>query len=97
MVQVMHDYGRISKDVSCDQNQFIIPMSQVYATRSLHFTSRSYQTFLRHSGHKRKSEINCMKIEYDVELDGLYIWFVKDIDKESDKYSRENRSTKFAT
>ena len=30
-----------------------------------------------------------MEYEYDNESDGLYIWFVDDIDKESEKYDKE--------
>lgn len=30
-----------------------------------------------------------MKFEYDKEVDGLYIWFVDDIEKEKVNYSKE--------
>lgn len=30
-----------------------------------------------------------MKIEYDEEVDGLYIWLVNDIERDKDKYSSE--------
>ncbi len=30
-----------------------------------------------------------MKYEYDVEVDGLYIWFVSDIEKEKKNYKNE--------
>ncbi|MGD9732919.1 MAG: DUF2283 domain-containing protein [Desulfamplus sp.] len=30
-----------------------------------------------------------MNYEYDAEVDGIYIWFVDDIEKEKDKFSQE--------
>jgi uncharacterized protein YuzE len=36
-----------------------------------------------------------MKIEYDVEVDGAYLWLVADIERDKARYSREIRPVEF--
>jgi uncharacterized protein YuzE len=36
-----------------------------------------------------------MRIEYDAEVDGAYIWFVSDIEKEKARFAREVRPAEF--